>query len=222
MRHSVVSQGFRARWHPLETLDAVCSLRRVWLEVGREVAQKHYSIVLLSCRFRILLDRLWFWIDLLLATGSLLAWVLKGRFVGKRIYVGNLSFRVDDDAMVELFSQFGSVESARVVTDRDTGRSRGFGFVEMTNDAEATQAISALDGKDHEGRALKVNEAEPRPDRPRGPRPGGGGGGGFGGGFEDRGGGGGGGGRRGGPGGGGGSRGGAGGGFGGGGGGRRG
>ena len=128
--------------------------------------------------------------------------------MGRKLYVGNLSFSVDSAALERLFAEYGTVESASVVTDRESGRSRGFGFVEMSSGEEAEAAINALNGQEHNGRALTVNEAKPREDRPRG---GGGGGGGFGG---RGGGGGGGGGGRGGRGGGGG------GGFGGGGGGR--
>ncbi len=96
--------------------------------------------------------------------------------VGKKLYCGNLSYNVRSSDLEQLFSQFGSVVSAQVIDDRDTGRSKGFGFVEMANDSEAAAAIEALDGREHEGRALKVNEA-----RPREPRGGGGGGGGRGG-----------------------------------------
>ena len=122
--------------------------------------------------------------------------------MGKKLYVGNLSYDVDSSALQELFSPHGTVESAQIISDRDTGRSKGFGFVEMGSDSEAQAAIAALNGKEHTGRALTVNEAKPREERPRG---GGGGGGGYGGG-------GGGGGHRGGSGGGGGGRGGSGGG----------
>ena len=128
--------------------------------------------------------------------------------MGKKLYVGNLSYGVDSSALEQLFAAHGTVESAQIITDRDTGRSKGFGFVEMGSDAEAQAAIAALNGQQHDGRALTVNEAKPREDRPRG---GGGGGGGYGGG---------GGGRSSGGGGGGGGRGGRGGGYGGGGGGR--
>lgn len=92
----------------------------------------------------------------------------------KNIYVGNLPFHTTDDDLRQLFEQHGNVQRASVVTDRDTGRSRGFGFVEMSEDADGDKAIAALDGTDLDGRALRVNEA-----RPRG---GGGGGGGRGGG----------------------------------------
>jgi cold-inducible RNA-binding protein len=96
--------------------------------------------------------------------------------MGTKLYVGNLSFKVTNDGLEELFSQFGEVRSAEVVQDRETGRSRGFGFVEMVDSAGAQAAITALHDKPHEGRPLVVNEARPREDR--GPRGGGGGGGG--------------------------------------------
>jgi RNA recognition motif-containing protein len=95
--------------------------------------------------------------------------------VGKKLYVGNLTYRVSSSDLEQLFSQFGSVESAEVISDRDTGRSKGFGFVEMSNDNEARAAIDALHDQEHDGRRLTVNEA-----RPREPRAGGGGGGGGG------------------------------------------
>ena len=90
------------------------------------------------------------------------------------IFVGNLSFNTRDDSLRQAFSAFGKVDSAQVVNDRQTGRSRGFGFVEMANADEARAAISALNGSDLDGRPLTVNEARPREDRPR---TGGGGGG---------------------------------------------
>jgi RNA recognition motif-containing protein len=93
--------------------------------------------------------------------------------VGKKLYVGNLTYRVSSSDLEQLFSQFGSVESAEVISDRDTGRSKGFGFVEMSGDNEARAAIEALNDQEHDGRRLTVNEA-----RPREPRTGGGGGGG--------------------------------------------
>ncbi len=96
------------------------------------------------------------------------------------IYVGNLSYSTDDDQLRTLFEEFGPVDSARVIMDRDSGRSKGFGFVEMSNANEANAAIEALNGREIEGRSLTVNEARPREDR--GPRRGGGGGGGYGGG----------------------------------------
>ena len=94
-----------------------------------------------------------------------------------KLYVGNLSYNVTNTSLEELFAQFGSVRSAQVITDRDTGRSKGFGFVQMGSDAEAQAAIAALNGQEHDGRQLTVNEAKPREDRPRGGGGGGGGGG---------------------------------------------
>jgi RNA recognition motif-containing protein len=111
--------------------------------------------------------------------------------MGKKLYVGNLPFSATDDSLMEVFSQAGQVESAKIITDRDTGRSKGFGFVEMSTDEEAQQAITKFNGVDFEGRSLTVTEA-----RPMAPREGGGGGRGFGGGGRDRGGRGGGGGGR--------------------------
>lgn len=95
-----------------------------------------------------------------------------------KLYVGNLDFGTTNQDLSDLFAQHGTVESANVVEDRETGRSRGFGFVEMSSKSEGETAIAELDGKDHNGRSLKVNEAKPREDR--GGR--GGGGGGYGGG----------------------------------------
>jgi RNA recognition motif-containing protein len=109
--------------------------------------------------------------------------------VGKKLYVGNLSFGVTDQSLSDAFAQCGTVESARVITDRDTGRSKGFGFVEMSSDAEAADAIAKLNETDLDGRPIRVSEA-----RPMEPRSGGGGG--FGGGGGGRGGRGGGGGYR--------------------------
>lgn len=86
----------------------------------------------------------------------------------KRIYVGNLNFRATEHEVRELFEEYGEVESVNLITDRETGRPRGFGFVEMADDDEADEAIEALDGADHQGRNLKVNEARPR--ESRGPR----------------------------------------------------
>ena len=100
--------------------------------------------------------------------------------VGRKLYCGNLSFSVDSSSLEELFSQFGNVQSAQVITDRETGRSKGFGFVEMGSDEEAQAAISGLNETEHDGRNLTVNEARPREDRRGGG--GGGGGGGYGGG----------------------------------------
>ena len=130
--------------------------------------------------------------------------------MGNKLYVGNLAYSVRDEDLNEAFSQFGAVTSAKVMMDRDTGRSKGFGFVEMGSDAEAQSAINGMNGQALAGRAIVVNEA-----RPREPRPGGFGGGGGGGRGGFGGGGGGGGGGRGGYGGGGGGRGGYGGGGGG-------
>ena len=79
-----------------------------------------------------------------------------------KIYVGNLSYNTDDDGLRKAFEQFGAVNSAEVVIDRNTSRSRGFGFVEMANDDEAKAAIEGLDSKDLDGRPVKVNEARPR------------------------------------------------------------
>lgn len=81
--------------------------------------------------------------------------------MGKKIYIGNLSFNVDDQSLADLFQQFGTVETARVVMDRDSGRSKGFAFVEMAADADAANAIQELNGKDFSGRALNVSEAKP-------------------------------------------------------------
>ncbi len=98
------------------------------------------------------------------------------------IYVGNLPFEVDDTELERTFTAYGEVSSARVIQDRESGRSRGFGFVEMSDNGEAEAAIQALNGKDFNGRPLTVNEAKPREDR----RGGGGGGYGGGGGGGDR------------------------------------
>ena len=87
--------------------------------------------------------------------------ISKGILV-KKLYVGNLAFSATESDLREMFSAFGAVESASLVTERDTGRSRGFGFVEMTNDAEAAAAIAGLNGKDSGGRPLTVNEARPK------------------------------------------------------------
>jgi len=109
--------------------------------------------------------------------------------MGNRLYVGNLSFQTAEDVVREVFSEIGEVTDVKVVTDRETGRSRGFGFVTMATDELAQQAIAQLDGTDLDGRSLRVNEAEER----RGGRGGGGGGrGGYGGGRGGYGGGGGG------------------------------
>jgi cold-inducible RNA-binding protein len=119
--------------------------------------------------------------------------------MGRKLYVGNLPFRVDDAQLSDLFAQAGTVESASIARDQATGRARGFGFVEMSSDEEAQRAIETLNNTDLEGRTIVVNEARPKGDRPPGGggfRPHGGGGGGGRGRFEGgRGGGGGGGGR---------------------------
>jgi RNA recognition motif-containing protein len=102
--------------------------------------------------------------------------------MAKNLYVGNLTFQTTSDDLQQLFGQYGTVTRAQVITDRDTGRSKGFGFVEMADGGD--EAIAALNGYQFQGRALTVNEAKPREDRPRGG--GGGGGGGYGGGRRDR------------------------------------
>ena len=99
--------------------------------------------------------------------------------MGRKVYVGNLSFETSQADLEAMFGAHGTVESAQIIMDRDTGRSKGFAFVEMSSDAEAQAAIGALDGQDAGGRAIKVNEAKPRQPRSGG---GGGGGGGYGGG----------------------------------------
>jgi RNA recognition motif-containing protein len=104
--------------------------------------------------------------------------------MGKKLYVGNLPYSATDSKLAEHFGQAGTVESAKVIVDRDSGRSKGFGFVEMSSDAEATAAIDKLNGKEMDGRPLNISEA-----RPQAPREGGGGfGGGRGGGGGGRGG----------------------------------
>ncbi len=116
--------------------------------------------------------------------------------MGKKLYVGNLTYNVNESDLEALFAPFGSVQSAQVIVDRETNRSKGFAFVEMGTDAEAQAAIQGLDGQDHEGRNLTVNEAKPREARSGGGGGGygrGGGGGGYGGGGGGRSGGGGGG-----------------------------
>ncbi|MDP9122384.1 MAG: RNA-binding protein, partial [Acidobacteriota bacterium] len=115
--------------------------------------------------------------------------------MGRKLFVGNLNFDTTSDDLKELFAKSGTVDSAQVMSDRATGRSRGFGFVEMSSDSEAQRAIEEFNGKDFQGRNLNVNEARERtPGPPRGRDFGGGGGfdggGGFGGGFDGGGGGG--------------------------------
>lgn len=102
--------------------------------------------------------------------------------MAKRLYVGNLKYTVTSAQLEELFLRFGSVSSAEVLIDRETGRSRGFGFVEMPDDNQAHEAIETLDGRDHDGRRLTVNEANPRTEGGRG----GAGGGGYRRGGQDR------------------------------------
>lgn len=98
--------------------------------------------------------------------------------MGRKLYVGNLGYDVSGPDLEQLFSEHGTVDSANVIMDRSTGQSKGFAFVEMSSDAEAQAAIAALDGRDHSGRAIKVNEAKPKAS--------GGGFGGGGGGRRDR------------------------------------
>ena len=97
-----------------------------------------------------------------------------------KLYVGNLSFQTSSHELEELFAGIGTVESATVVEDRETGRSRGFGFVEMSSQEEGEKAIAELNGQEISGREIKINEAKPREDRGRG------GGGGYGGGRQNR------------------------------------
>ena len=97
--------------------------------------------------------------------------------MGKKLYVGNLSYSVDGTQLEELFGKYGTVRSAEVVMDRDTGRSKGFGFVEMADENAAREAIEGLNGREQEGRSLTVNEARPKESRGRG---------GYGGGRGDR------------------------------------
>ncbi len=82
--------------------------------------------------------------------------------MSRKLYVGNLTYQVSDSDLEQLFSEFGSVQRVQIITDRDTGRSKGFGFVEMSNEAEANAAVRALHDQDHQGRRLTVNEAKPR------------------------------------------------------------
>ena len=101
--------------------------------------------------------------------------------MGKKLYVGNLSFNVDSDQLAQVFSEFGTVDSANVITDRETGRSKGFAFVEMSAEGEAQTALQKLNGADLSGRAMNISEA-----KPQAPREGGGGGRRGGGGFGSR------------------------------------
>jgi RNA recognition motif-containing protein len=98
--------------------------------------------------------------------------------MGKKLYVGNLSYNVTNESLSAMFSAHGQVDSAQVIMDRETNRSKGFGFVEMSNAQEAEAAIAALNGQENGGRALKVNEAKPKEERSGGGYGGGGGGGG--------------------------------------------
>src|SRR5438309_6441128 len=104
--------------------------------------------------------------------------------MGSKLYVGNLSYNTSSSELEQMFGQHGQVQSAEIISDRDTGQSKGFGFVQMGSDAEAQAAIAALNGQQQDGRALTVNEAKPRENRPRsggfGDRGGSGGGGGGG------------------------------------------
>jgi cold-inducible RNA-binding protein len=106
--------------------------------------------------------------------------------MGKKLYVGNLAYSVTDGTLEQMFAAHGSVQSAQVIMDRDTGRSKGFGFVEMSSDAEAQKAIDALNGQQMDGRNLTVNEAKPREDRRGGGGRSGYGGGSYGGGRRGR------------------------------------
>lgn len=94
----------------------------------------------------------------------------------KNLFVGNLPFDATEDALRDLFGPFGEVQQIRIMTDRETGKSRGFAFVELAQDEDAEKVIAALNGKEFGGRALTINEARPRPERGGGFRPGGGGG----------------------------------------------
>ena len=94
--------------------------------------------------------------------------------MGRKLYVGNLPYSATESALSDKFAEFGTVESCKLITDRDTGQSKGFGFIEMASDAEAQAAIEKLNGTDYDGRPMKVNEAKPKESR--------GGGGGYGGG----------------------------------------
>lgn len=97
--------------------------------------------------------------------------------MAKKLYVGNLAFSVTDDELMQAFTSFGNVASARVVMDRMTGRSKGFGFVELEDDKMADEAVNKMNGQTIGGRPVRVSEAKPQEDRPRGPRREGGGGG---------------------------------------------
>jgi RNA recognition motif-containing protein len=107
--------------------------------------------------------------------------------MGSKLYVGNLSYGMTEDSLAQVFAECGNVVSARIITDRETGRSKGFGFVEMGSDDEAQKAVSALNGKQIDGRPITVNEARPQEPRGQGGDRRGGGGGGYGGGGGGRG-----------------------------------
>ena len=101
-------------------------------------------------------------------TGKTVVWELKNRSVAQmNIYVGNVKYEMTENDLKEMFSAYGEVASARIITDKDTGRSKGFGFVEMPNDSQALVAIESTNEKEIGGRTLKVNEARPREERPR-------------------------------------------------------
>lgn len=106
--------------------------------------------------------------------------------MSKKLFVGGLSWGTDDEGLRQAFAKFGQISEAKVITDRETGRSRGFGFITFASDSDAQSAMSEMDGKELDGRTIKVNEAQERP--PRSGGGGGGGGGGYGGGGGGRGG----------------------------------
>ena len=106
--------------------------------------------------------------------------------MGQKLYVGNLPYTTTEQSLGEMFAQFGSVESSKIITDRDSGRSKGFGFIEMSSDSEAQTAISKLDGSQFDGRQMAVNEAKPQAPRENNRRSSGGGGGGYGNSFNSR------------------------------------
>lgn len=105
--------------------------------------------------------------------------------MGRKLYVGNLPYTTNDAILRQKFEEVGTVDSSKVITDRETGRSKGFGFVEMDSDDGAQAAVSQLDGQEFEGRSLRVSEAKPQPERTGGGFGGGGSRGGFGGGNRD-------------------------------------
>lgn len=90
--------------------------------------------------------------------------------MGRKLYVGNLPYSATEQALTERFAEHGTVDSVKIITDRDTGQSKGFAFVEMSRDSEASSAIAALNGADYEGRPMKVNEAKPQNKKPGGNR----------------------------------------------------